>query len=161
MSFFTTFDASTGTMKAGQIKRVSESTNKTWGETNQTGKDLLSGTFVGISPNGGVKSLEVNTDLVHGIIVRGIYGDICPSDKMVDVGHFSHGDEVVALAVSGVTFARGEKAYVIATGSDSGKVTNVATDNIDLGYWITEVSSGNSTVAITLGFNQTVTGGKA
>lgn len=74
---------------------------------------------------------------------------------------FSHGDEVVALAVSGVTFARGEKAYVIATGSDSGKVTNVAADNIDLGYWVTEVSAGNSTVAITLGFNQTVTGGKA
>lgn len=31
----TQWDASTGTMKAGQIKRVSESTNKTWGETNQ------------------------------------------------------------------------------------------------------------------------------
>ena len=161
MSFFTTFDASTGTMKAGQIKRVSESTNKTWGETNQSGSDLLSGTFVAVSADGGVTKLSGSTNIVHGIIVRGIYGDKCPSDQMVDVGHFSHGDEVVALGLSSISFKLGDRSYIIDSGDDAGKVTNVATGNIDLGYWVTEVSAGNSTVAITLGFNQTVAGGSA
>lgn len=158
---FTQWDASTGTMKAGQIKRVSESTNKTWGETNQSGVDLASGTFVAMSADGGVTKIAKNTDIVHGIVVRGVYGDKCPADQMVDVGHFSHGDEVVALAVSGVSFNRGEPAYIVATGSDVGKVTNVAENCIDLGYWVTEVSAGNSTVAITLGFIQTPIGGGA
>lgn len=158
---FTQWDASTGTMKAGQIKRVSESTNKTWGETNQSGVDLASGTFVAMSADGGVTKISASTDIIHGIIVRGVYGDKCPADQMVDVGHFSHGDEVVALGVSTITFKRGDRAYVVASGDDVGKVTNVATNNIDLGYWVTEVSSGNSTVAITLGFNQTVTAGGA
>lgn len=158
---FTSWDAETGTMKAGQIKRVSESTNKTWGETNQSGASLLSGTFVAMSADGGITKLSATTDIVHGILVRGLYGDACPADQIADVGHFSHGDEVVAQGMTNVTFKRGDRAYVVPTGDDAGKVTNVETGNIDLGYWITQVSAGNACVAITLGFNQTVsTGGK-
>ena len=161
MTFAHWDDQENGTMRAGAIRRVSESTNKTWGEVNATGKDLLSGTFVAINPDGGIKPLEATTEIVHGIIVRGVYGDKCPNGYQADVGHFSHGDEVVALGMDNVTFKRGDRAYVIATGDNAGKVTNVADGNIDLGYWITEVSAGNNTVAITLAFNQTVsTGGK-
>ena len=153
---FTSWDADTGTMLPGAIYRVSSSDNKVWGEENLTGKDLLCGTFVTVNPNGGIKPIESATDLIHGIIVRDIYGDVHPANRQINIGHFSHGDSVVALAVSGVTLQRGDRVYIIPTGDDSGKITNVAEDNIDLGYWVERVSNGNNCAAITLGYAQSV-----
>ncbi|EDJ8987788.1 hypothetical protein GFI10_27520, partial [Salmonella enterica subsp. diarizonae] len=91
---------------------------------------------------------------IHGIVVRDIYGDGAPHNKQVNVGHFSHGDCVGALTVADVNFNRGDAAYIVATGDDAGKVTNVAAGNIDLGYWVEDVSAGNNCVAITLGYIQ-------
>lgn len=153
---FTDWDAATGIMKPGSIKRASSSNDKVWGEENRTTIDLLYGTFVAVNADGGVKKITANTDLVHGIVVRDIYGDAAPHTKQVNVGHFSHGDCVCAQAVDGIDFTRGDKVYVVATGDDAGKVTNVAAGNIDLGYWVEEVSAGNNCVAITLGYVQTV-----
>jgi hypothetical protein len=42
----------------------------------------------------------------------------------------------------------------VATGADAGKVTTEAAGNIDLGYWVEDVSAGNNCVAITLGYVQ-------
>lgn len=153
---FTSWDADTGTMLPGAIYRVSSSDNKVWAEENLTGKDLLCGTFVTVNPNGGIKPIESANDLIHGIIVRDIYGDVHPANRQINIGHFSHGDSVVALAVSGVTLKRGDRVYIIPTGDDSGKITNVAEDNIDLGYWVERVSNGNNCAAITLGYAQSV-----
>jgi len=157
MSFgFTDWDATTGTMKPGSIKRASSSDDKVWGEENKTDTDLLYGTFVAVNPDGGVMKMTANTQIVHGIVVRDIYSDSAPHTKQVNVGHFSHGDCVCALGVDGVSFTRGDKVYVVATGDDAGKVTDTATGNIDLGYWVEEVSNGNNCVAITLGYEQKV-----
>lgn len=157
MSYFTDWGANNVTMKAGSIKRASSSNDKVWGEVNLTSDDIAYGTFVAVNANGGIKKISASTDLVHGIVVRDIYAnDAAPNDKTVNVGHFSHGDCVVAQGVDGVTFARGQKVYVVPTGADAGKVTNVAEDMIDLGYWVEEVSAGNDCVAITLGYTQTV-----
>lgn len=153
---FTSWDADTGTMLPGAIYRVSSSDNKVWGEENLTGKDLLCGTFVTVNPNGGIKPIESANDLIHGIIVRDIYGDVHPANRQINIGHFSHGDSVVALAVNGVTLKRGDRVYIIPTGDDSGKITNVAEGNIDLGYWVERVSNGNNCAAITLGYVQSV-----
>lgn len=153
---FTDWDASTGIMKAGSIKRASSSNDKVWGEENKTETNLLYGTFVAVNSLGGIKKIEATTDLIHGIVVRDIYGDSAPHNKQVNVGHFSHGDCVCAQAVDGVTFERGDKAYIVATGDDAGKVTATATGNIDLGYWVEEASNGNNCVAITLGYEQKV-----
>lgn len=53
-------------------------------------------------------------------------------------------------------FKRGDKVYIVATGDDVGKVSKTATGNIDLGYWVENVSSGSQCVAVTLGFIQKV-----
>lgn len=156
MAWFQDWDSDAGTMQPGSIKRASSSNDKVWGELNAGDEKLDYGTFVAVAPTGGVKKIEAATDLVHGIIVRDIYAGGAPADKTVNVGHFSHGDCVCALAVEGDEFARGDKAYIVATGADAGKVTSVATSNLDLGYWVEEVSAGNNAVAITLGYVQTV-----
>lgn len=153
---FTDWDAASGTMKPGSIKRASSSNDKVWGEQNRTNVDLSYGTFVAVNPDGGVKKISSADDLIHGIVVRDIYGDAAPHNKQVNVGHFSHGDCVCALAVEGDEFVRGDKVYVVATGKDAGKVTSVEAGSIDLGYWVEEVSAGNNCVAITLGYSQTV-----
>lgn len=152
---FATWDSESGIFKAGTILRCSSSNDKVWGEVNLTGNDLLAGTFVAVSDAGGVKSISASTDQVHGIVVRDIYGDGAPNDKTVNVGHFSYGDEVAGLAVEGLSFNRGDKVYIVVSGNDVGKLTNVAAGNIDLGYWVTRVSGGN-VVGITLAPHQTV-----
>ena len=156
MAWFVDWDAESGIMQPGSIKRASSSNDKVWGELNAGDVKLDYGTFVAVAPTGGVKKIEAATDLVHGIIVRDIYAGGAPSGKTVNVGHFSHGDCVCALAVKGETFVRGDKAYIVAKGADAGKVTAVKAGNLDLGYWVEEVSAGNNAVAITLGYVQTV-----
>ncbi|PHM54540.1 gp53 minor capsid family protein [Xenorhabdus sp. KK7.4] len=153
---FTDWDASTGIFKPGSIRRASSSNDKVWGEENRTDTDLLYGTFVAVNPEGGVKGIEKATDLIHGVVVRDIYGDKAPHKKQVNVGHFSHGDCVAVSTVENDDFIRGDRAYVVATGKDAGKVTKTAKGNIDLGYWVEDVSSGNHCVAITLGYIQNV-----
>lgn len=153
---FTSWDADTGTMLPGAIYRVSSSDNKVWGEENSTGKELLSGTFVAVNPEGGIKPIESANDLIHGIIVRDVYGDVHPADRQINIGHFSHGDAVVALAVDDAELKRGDRVYVVASGDDAGKITNVAEGNLDLGYWVERVSNGNHCAAITLGYFQSV-----
>lgn len=155
MSFgYTDWDAASGTMKPGSIKRASSSNDKVWGEENRTDTDLLAGTFVAVNPDGGVKRLASDKDIVHGIVVRDIYGDKSPHSKTVNVGHFSHGDCVCALAVDADEFTRGDHVYVVASGNDAGKVTKKSAGAIDLGYWVEETSPGNHSVAITLGWQK-------
>lgn len=145
---FARWDSETGTMKAGAIRRASSSNDKVWGE--QTDVDLAYGVFCAVNPDGGVTAIKAVTDVIHGIVVRDIYEN-AKKDRTVNIGHFSHGDSVVAQGVTGITFARGDKAYVICVGDDAGKVTNVADETtIDLGYWAEAVSG--DCVAITLGY---------
>lgn len=151
---FTQWDDESGHLVAGQIIRASSSDNKVWGEENKTDDDLLCGTFVAVNADGGIKKITAATDVIHGIIVRSVYGDTAKKERHTDVGHFSHGDCVGALYVEGITVNRGDKIYIVATGDDAGKVTNVADGALDLGYWAEEVSAGNNCVAITLGYVQ-------
>lgn len=153
---FTDWDGAGGTIKPGSIKRASSSNDKVWGEENLTEKALPYGTFVAVNPDGGVMPLAAGKR-IHGIVVRDIYGDAAPHTKQVNVGHFSHGDCVGALTVADVDFTRGDAAYIVASGADAGKVTNVAAGSIDLGYWVEDVSAGNNCVAITLGYVQQAT----
>ena len=150
---FTDWDGADGTIKPGSIKRASSSNDKVWGEENLTEIALPYGTFVAVNPDGGVMPLAADTR-IHGIVVRDIYGDAAPHTKQVNVGHFSHGDCVGALTVDDADFTRGDTAYIVATGADVGKVTTESTGNIDLGYWVEDVSAGNNCVAITLGYVQ-------
>ena len=150
---FTDWDGADGTIKPGSIKRASSSNDKVWGEENRTEIALPYGTFVAVNPEGGVMPLAADTR-IHGIVVRDIYGDAAPHTKQVNVGHFSHGDCVGALTVDDADFARGDTAYIVATGADAGKVTTESAGNIDLGYWVEDVSAGNNCVAITLGYIQ-------
>ena len=119
--------------------------------------DLLAGTFVAVNAAGGVKRIAAATDVVHGIVMRTVFGDSIPNTEPTDVGHFSHGDEVVALCDDDAEFARGDKVYIVATaGANAGKITSEATGNIATNYYVTELSTGNKTAAITLGFAQAV-----
>lgn len=156
---FTSWDSEQGTMQPGSIYRVSSSDSKVWGEENLTGKDLLCGTFVAVNADGGIKAIESANDLIHGIIVRDIYGDKHPNNRQINIGHFSHGDSVVARSVDNVELKRGERVYIVPTGEDAGKITNVAEGNVDLGYWVERVSNGNHCAAITLGYAQSVKAG--
>lgn len=150
---FTDWDGADGTIKPGSIKRASSSNDKVWGEENLTNTPLLYGTFVAVNPAGGVMPLASGAR-IHGIVVRDIYGDASPPNKQANIGHFSHGDCVGALTADGADFTRGATAYIIPTGKDAGKVTNEATGNINIGYWVEDVSAGNNCVAITLGYVQ-------
>lgn len=153
---FTQWDSDNGTMQPGSIYRVSSSESKVWGEENLTDKEILCGTFVAVNVDGGIKTIESANDLIHGIVVRDIYGDKQPVNRQINIGHFSHGDSVVALAVNDIELKRGERVYIVPTGDDAGKITNVAENNIDLGYWVERVSKGNHCAAITLGYAQSV-----
>lgn len=143
---FTNWDAEK-TMRAGSIRRASSSDDKVWGE--QTDVDLAYGVFCAVAEKG-VTAIKAVTDVIHGIVVRDIYEN-ARKDRTANVGHFSHGDSVVAQGVTGVTFKRGEKVFVVCTGADAGKVTNKASaTTVDLGYWAEAVSA--DCVAITLGY---------
>ena len=157
MTYFTEWDAPEGHFKAGSIKRASGSNDKVWAEINKTNVDLLAGTFVAVNAAGGVKRIAAATDVVHGIVMRTVFGDSIPNTEPTDVGHFSHGDEVVALRDDDAEFTRGSKVYIVATaGANAGKITSEATGNIETNYYVTELSTGNKTAAITLGFAQAV-----
>lgn len=144
---FAKWDAETGTMKAGAIRRASSSNDKVWGE--QTDVDLEYGVFCAVAEKG-VTAIKSVNDVIHGIVVRDIY-EKARKDRMANIGHFSHGDSVVAQGVANVTFKRGEKVYVVCTDADAGKVTNKASaTTVDLGYWAEAVSG--DCVAITLGY---------
>ncbi|BBV07827.1 structural cement protein Gp24 [Providencia stuartii] len=157
MSFFqTNWDSPIGTLRAGTIYRASSSNDKVWGEENRTEKDMDYGIFVAVNPEGGVKHIETVNDVVHGIVVRDIYGDKAPHSKTTNVGHFSHGDCVGALAIEGEEFTRGDLVYIKVGGDASGRVTKEADGNIFLGYWAEKVSKGSNCVAITLGYMQNV-----
>ncbi|QHJ84903.1 MAG: hypothetical protein [Caudoviricetes sp.] len=153
---FGQWDSDEGIMQAGSIYRVSSSDNKIWGEENLTEKTLLAGTFVAVNSDGGIKMIESSDEIIHGIIVRDIYGDKSRKNRQLNIGHFSHGDSVVALSVDGIGLQRGNKVYIVAGGDNAGKITNVAEGNIDLGYWVERVSNGNNCAAITLGYVQSV-----
>lgn len=158
MTYFTEWDAPEGHFKAGSIKRASSSNDKVWAETNKTSVDLLAGTFVAVNAAGGIKRIGTATDVVHGIVMRTVFGDSIPHTEQTDVGHFSHGDEVVALCDDDAELARGSKVYIVATaGVNAGKITSVAAGNIETNYYVTDLSAGNKTAAITLGFAQAVT----
>lgn len=157
---FTQWDSDEGTMQAGSIYRTGSSDNKVFGEENTTEVDLLCGTFVAVNPEGGIKKIESSEDLIQGIVVRDIYGSKAPHKRQVNIGHFSHGDAVVALTTDDADFSRGSRAYIVATGTDAGKITDVAEGNVDLGYWVEKVSKGNHCAAITLGYAQTVKAGE-
>lgn len=53
--------------------------------------------------------------------------------------------------------SRGDRAYIVATGADIGKVINVKEGAIDIGGWIEEVSTGNHCATFTLGYTQNLT----
>lgn len=143
---FTNWDAEK-TMKAGAIRRASSSNDKVWGELAEV--DLEYGVFCAVSEKG-VTAIKSVNDVIHGIVVRDIY-EKAKANKTANIGHFSHGDSVVAQGVAGVAFKRGEKVYVVCTGADAGKVTNKASaTTVDLGYWAEAVSG--DCVAITLGY---------
>lgn len=150
------WDSPSGSLRPGTVRRASSSDDKIWGEENRTEKDMDYGIFVAVNPEGGVKHIEAATDMIHGIVVRDIYGDKAPHNKQTNIGHFSHGDCVGALTVDDAEFVRGDRAYIVATGADAGKVTKIAAGNIDLGYWVEDVSKGSNCAAITLGYIQNV-----
>lgn len=129
-----------GTLFAGQIRRGSQSTSKAWAEENLTTTDLAAGTFVTMNADGGVKAVSATTDIIHGLVLADIYGETTPNDKMLNIAHCNQGDEFVAVAVDGQTFARGDVINIVATGTDAGKITTVATDNIATAYVATYVS---------------------
>ena len=115
-----------GTLFAGQIRRGSQSTSKAWAEENLTAVDLAAGTFVTMNAAGGVKAVSATTDIIHGLILADIYGQTTPNDKILNIAHCSHGDELVAVAAAGQTFARGDVINIVATGVDAGKITKAA-----------------------------------
>ena len=127
-----------GTLFAGQIRRGSQSTSKAWAEENLTATDLAVGTFVTMNAAGGVKAVSATTDIIHGLILADIYGQTTPNDKILNIAHCNHGDEFVAVAVDGQTFARGDVINIVATGVNAGKITKAA--GIATAYIATYVS---------------------
>ncbi|QQP86937.1 structural cement protein Gp24 [Entomomonas asaccharolytica] len=154
---FTNWDSDDGIFNAGSIKRVSSSDQKVWGEKNATDTQIEYGLFVAVAAEGGVKPITAGTDLISGIVVRDIYGEKSTAEKTINVVHISHGDSVAVQSVDGIDFARGDRAYIVVTGADAGKVTNVKEGAIDIGGWVEDVSAGNNCVAFTLGYIQSFT----
>lgn len=88
---FTNWDSDKGTLRAGTIYRASSSNDKVWGEENNTTTDLPYGVFVAVNPDGGVKPISAATDVIHGIVVRDIYGDKAPTTSKLMWGTFPTG----------------------------------------------------------------------
>lgn len=155
MTYFSDFN---GTLKAGTIARASSSNDKVWGEENRTADDLAYGSAVAWNPAGGVKKFAAVTDVFHGIVVRDVYGaGVAPNAKIVNVGHFSHGDGVRVPFVAGQTFTRGAPAYVVCTGANAGLFTATkAATTIDVGFIVEEVSPGGNVISVTKGYSQVV-----
>lgn len=152
MAYFQEWD---GALKEGTIARASSSNDKVWGEENLTDVDLPYGTAVAFNPAGGVKKFSAVTDTFHGIVVRDIYGNgVAPNDKIVNVGHFSHGDGVRVAVVAGQTFTRGAKVYIVGSGANAGLFTATkAATTIDTGFIVERVGT-NGVIQITLSYSQ-------
>lgn len=138
---FNNWDSDTrGTLVAGQIRRGSQSTSKAWAEENSTTTDVACGTFVAFAPAGGIKPIASATDVVHGLVLEDVYGATVPHDKIANIAHCSEGDELVAVAVDGQSFARGDAIYIVATGVNAGKITKVSASNIATAFVASYVS---------------------
>lgn len=144
-----------GVLTAGSLARASSSNDKVWGEENLTDTDLPYGTAVAWNPDGGVKKFAAATDVFHGIVYRDIYGKgVAPNDRMVNVAHISHGDGIRVATVTGQTFTRGGKAYIVASGANAGLFTaTAAATTLDVGFVVEKVGT-NGVIEVTLGYNQ-------
>lgn len=144
-----------GVLKAGSLARASSSNDKVWGEENLTSTDLPYGTAVAWNADGGVKKFAAATDVFHGIVVKDIYGEgVAPNNRMVNVAHISHGDGIRVATVTGQTFARGGKAYIVASGANAGLFTaTAAATTLDVGFVVEKVGT-NGVIEVTLGYNQ-------
>ena len=89
---------------------------------------------------GGVKAVSATTDIIHGLVLADIYGKTTPNDKMLNIAHCNQGDEFVAVAVDGQSFARGDAIYIVATGANAGKITKVSASNIATAFVASYVS---------------------
>lgn len=143
---FVNWDVANHTMLAGSIKRASSSESKVWGE--QITEDVPYGCFVAFNEEGGCKPITSVADTVHGIVMRDIYADKAPAQRTANVGHFSHGDSVVAQAIEDHEFKRG--GYVFIDVEEKGKITHVAEGNIPTAFVVDSISG--DCVAITLGY---------
>lgn len=146
-----------GVLKAGSLARASSSNDKVWGEECIAATDLAYGTAVAWNAAGGVKKFSAVGDTFHGIVVKDIYGEgVTPNDRIVNVAHISHGDGIRVATVSGQTFTRGGKAFIVASGANAGLFTSTsAATTIDVGFIVEKVGSGtNGVIEITLGYNQ-------
>lgn len=78
-----------------------------------------------------VKAPTAGTDEFMGIVAfnQNVDGNLAIGD---DVSLVTKGSVAVPVP-SAVTVAAGETAYVVATGGDAGKFTNVSTDNVATG----------------------------
>ena len=144
-----------GVLTAGSLARASSSNDKVWGEENLTSTDLPYGTAVAWNAAGGVKKFAAATDVFHGIVVKDIYGEgVAPNNRIVNVAHISHGDGIRVATVSGQTFARGGKAYIVASGANAGLFTaTAAATTLDVGFVVEKVGT-NGVIEVTLGYNQ-------
>lgn len=151
MAYFQDWD---GVLKAGTIARASSSNDKVWGEENLTADALAYGSAVAYNPAGGVKKFAAATDVFHGIVIRDVYPDEAPANKVVNIGHFSHGDGIRVATVAGQTFTRGAKAYIVATGVNAGLFTaTAAATALDVGFIVERVGT-NGVIQVTLGYSQ-------
>lgn len=146
-----------GVLVAGSIARASSSNDKVWGEECLAATDLPYGTAVAWNAAGGVKKFVEVDDVFHGIVVKDIYGGgLAPNNRIVNVAHISHGDGLRVATVAGESFARGSKAYIVASGDDAGLFTATsAATTIDVGFVVEKVGAGtNGVIEVTLGYNQ-------
>lgn len=146
-----------GVLVAGSLARASSSNDKVWGEECLAATDLPYGTAVAWNAAGGVKKFAAVGDTFHGIVVKDIYGGgVAPNDRIANVAHISHGDGIRVATVSGQTFTRGGKAFIVASGANAGLFTATsAATTIDVGFIVEKVGSGtNGVIEVTLGYNQ-------
>lgn len=153
MAYFGEFD---GTLRAGNFSRASSSDIKIWGEVNNTTVDLPYGTAVAFNPAGGVMQFAAVTDVFAGVVVRDIYSNATPNTRITEVAKIGIGDGIRVVTVTGQTFTRGAKAYVVCTGADAGKFTATSSaTTIDVGYIVDKVGAGtNGVIEVTLNNTQ-------
>ena len=144
-----------GTLKAGSFTRASSSNVIVWGEPNLTTDDLAYGHAVAFNATGGVKKYSAVGDVFAGVVVRDIYGnEATPNSKITNVAKIGVGDGIRVATVTGQTFARGVKAYVVVSGANAGKFTATkAATTLDVGY-IVEKIGNNGVIEVTLNNSQ-------
>ena len=150
-----TFQEWDGTLKAGSFTRASSSNIIVWGEPNLTADDLAYGHAVAFNATGGVKKYSAVGDIFAGVVVRDIYGnEETPNSKITNVAKIGVGDGIRVATVTGQSFARGGKAYVVVSGVNAGKFTATkAATTLDVGY-IVEKIGNNGVIEVTLNNSQ-------